>query len=157
MLRKFSKVMAIFFSSGLFVLIASIVVGVLLQGETSDVPPDFTYIGFVPPNYSTKVFDQLKGKVLLNLADVAASVNFSDFEKTPYPSKVGYDTKIDVSVDCYVQFQSFSNRSAYTLHSLTPEEARARNASKTVYLTHENHCGVCSSLDDLALYLRNRI
>ncbi len=147
------KMMAFYFVSSLCILIASIVVGVLLQGETSDVAPEFSYVGFLPPNYSQPDLEKLKGKVLLNMDEVAASVNFSNFHSNPYPTTLGYDTKIDTSVNCYVEFASAANRSAYSLHSITSDEAAARNESGTFHLTHENHCGVCSSLDDLALYL----
>ena len=160
-LRKETRCRSWWFSAFLFpfcsfaVVSASIALGVVLQQmERGYENPDVLYAGFSPPAYSKEVIESLRGKTLTNLDEVAASINYTNFEISPYPNDLGYDTHIDTSKNCYVAFESASNRSFYSLHSLTPKEAEARNVTaKNIFLTHENHCGVCSSLDDLALYL----
>lgn len=94
-----------------------------------------------------------------NLDAVVAAVDFSDYaQRSPYPdyhAEGGYDTAIERSQDCYVNVTSALGAAplAYSLHSWTPAQAAARNASGRVFLTHANPCGACSSLDQLAVYL----
>eukprot|EP01063_Lacrimia_lanifica_P030293 TRINITY_DN479_c0_g4_i1.p1 TRINITY_DN479_c0_g4~~TRINITY_DN479_c0_g4_i1.p1 ORF type:complete len:309 (+),score=96.49 TRINITY_DN479_c0_g4_i1:73-999(+) len=102
-----------------------------------------------------------------NLPEVAARLGFSNYSAgTVYPpydtSKRpggGYDTAFSKSNNCYVVFENPAARTQptatikYRLASLPAAAAAAANASGAVYMTHAHDCGVCSTLDQLGVYL----
>uniref|UniRef100_A0A7S4B0U0 Uncharacterized protein n=1 Tax=Chrysotila carterae TaxID=13221 RepID=A0A7S4B0U0_CHRCT len=101
--------------------------------------------------FSPEQLEALRHTTCTNVEEVAASVDFSQRDKDPYPT-IWYDTKIDYDRKCYVVFPSATDRKTYRLESLTAEEFSARDKT-TTFLTHHNACGVCSQLQDLNTYM----
>jgi len=97
----------------------------------------------------------LRGRKCTNFDEVKTALGFSNIYKDPYP-KLWYDTTIVMDRDCYVVFPSETERDEYELKTMTKEEAQANYGPKLAYLTHKGGCGVCSTLDDLAVYLHER-
>uniref|UniRef100_A0A7S0LQ78 Uncharacterized protein n=1 Tax=Coccolithus braarudii TaxID=221442 RepID=A0A7S0LQ78_9EUKA len=100
-----------------------------------------------------------------NVPQVASSVNFIEASKNPYHA--GYDknppredTVIDYETKCYASFEvpvskfheqrKKGAKLRYSLHSLTPAAA---DKKASTHLTHHGPCGVCSTLQDLSVYL----
>jgi len=104
--------------------------------------------------YSTGEIDALRAKKVLNLAEVQAAIGFTNIEADPYP-KLWYDTVIDTERQCYVVFPDMADRSTYELKTMTPAEIQAYAPGRHK-LTHRTPCGVCSQLNDLAVYLAVR-
>ncbi|KNC73684.1 hypothetical protein SARC_13757 [Sphaeroforma arctica JP610] len=107
--------------------------------------------------YTQQELDELRGKVCTNCAGIGATVGMPVPETTPY-KPYGYETKIDYSVNCYVVYpDEEGDGSEYSLTEMTEVEALSANSTVhglgTVFLTHTGPCGVCSSLDDLYVYL----
>lgn len=95
--------------------------------------------------------DDLRAKTLTNLDEVKASVSFSSPENDPYPA-LWFDTTIDRTRDCYVIFEG-PERVRYQLKSLSMSELMSYPSDSLIVKTHENACGVCSTLTDLAVYI----
>uniref|UniRef100_A0A7S3UZF0 Uncharacterized protein n=1 Tax=Aplanochytrium stocchinoi TaxID=215587 RepID=A0A7S3UZF0_9STRA len=89
----------------------------------------------------------LRGKRLLNMDEVKAGVGFSNTEENPYP-KHGkwYDTKINRDTKCWVVFGNAAREEYRLITSDTKPEGDS-------HLTHYGQCGVCSTLQDLAVYI----
>eukprot|EP00924_Labyrinthula_sp_SR-Ha-C_P000801 augustus_masked-scaffold_7-processed-gene-4.65-mRNA-1 protein AED:0.17 eAED:0.17 QI:0/-1/0/1/-1/1/1/0/341 len=107
------------------------------------------------------LYGDLRGKTLLNRKELREAVSFASPEKDPYP-KLWYDTKIDTTRNCYVEYSKLpdgsDDRTQYNLLSLSDQEYQTALSSvtaqqRTLHLSHRKHCGVCSSLDDLFVYL----
>eukprot|EP00924_Labyrinthula_sp_SR-Ha-C_P006811 maker-scaffold_8-snap-gene-1.42-mRNA-1 protein AED:0.33 eAED:0.35 QI:0/0/0/0.75/0.33/0.25/4/0/258 len=79
--------------------------------------------------------EDLRGKKLLNREEIKEKLGFKP-KKNPYP-KLWYDTEIDTSRDCYVQYNvlddGLEDRTQYNLLNMKRQ--------------------VCSNLDDLYVYL----
>ena len=89
----------------------------------------------------------------MNQLQVQNEVGFVDIETSPYPGSD--DIAIDRSANCYVVFRD----KARTMYDMVtsrgmPNMENERNFG--VFLSHENPCGVCSSLVDLAVFLERR-
>lgn len=94
--------------------------------------------------------DDLRAKILTNLGEVQAAVDFTDPDADPFPA-LWFDTKIDKGRDCYAIFDG-ADSERYQLKSLSSSELIAQT-SGTAVLTHVGACGVCSTLQDLAVYI----
>lgn len=100
---------------------------------------------------SQQLLNSLKQANCLNCDELPKNVGFKDFRHNPYPFTAGYDTKIDETVNCYVLYLGGDD---YELKQLSATQANEFNrAGETLYMTHTGHCGVCSTMQDLAVYL----
>lgn len=100
--------------------------------------------------HTPEMIERLRGKEILNIEEVKASVNFENSDVDPYPP-LWYDTTIDYDHDCYVVYPNASDRSKYELKNLDADSANEYEGR--AFLTHTGACGVCSTLDDLAVYI----
>jgi len=83
---------------------------------------------------------------------------YSPYDKNPNKSVGGYDTSIDLDKNCYIVFSDNARQSEdetilYLLKTLSPARATSLNSTGQVVLTHNRPCGVCSTLDQLAVYV----
>eukprot|EP00924_Labyrinthula_sp_SR-Ha-C_P007970 snap_masked-scaffold_41-processed-gene-2.46-mRNA-1 protein AED:0.18 eAED:0.23 QI:0/-1/0/1/-1/1/1/0/330 len=107
------------------------------------------------------VLNNLLGKTFLNRKETRQGVRFHDPLVDPYP-KLWYNTKIDVKSDCFVEYPILpdgnEDRTQYNLRSYsnaTYEDIKNDpRADVALYRTHRLHCGVCSNLQDLHVYLK---
>lgn len=104
--------------------------------------------------YTAAEIAKLRGKTCTNMNEVQAAIGFSDPSSDPYP-KLWYDTVIEQQKDCYVVYPSASERNSYELKTLSSQEASALGVGRAIR-THFNGCGVCSTLEDLSVYLEKR-
>lgn len=119
-----------------------------------------------PPSYLDALSHHTE---CVNYDDFLKRLNFEDYEKQnpfgPYDSfnpgpAGGYNTNLDQVKSCYVEFlsdepTSVDEKFKYRLRSMTKYEALLANTSGLVYLTHDSECSICSTLDQLAVYLNN--
>jgi len=110
--------------------------------------------------------ERLRRTRCLNEEELLDEVDFENFDEgTPFPHydsrlwtpEGGYDTIILRELNCYVVFSNLS-RDTYVLNSLTKADAERRNSTTggLVYMTHAFPCGVCSMLDQLAVYMEHK-
>jgi len=100
--------------------------------------------------HTPSMIASLRGKEVLNIDEVKASVNFADSNVDPYPP-LWYDTTIDYDNDCYVVYPNATDRLTYELRNLNKQTVKEYEGR--AFLTHTGACGVCSTLDDLAVYI----
>jgi hypothetical protein len=95
-----------------------------------------------PPPFNATVIAAFRAKLLLNPPAVPGS---SPYEPpTPPPPPPGWETAV-----CGVLYED-GERTRYLLENYTDvDAARAAGA----HVTHETPCGLCSSLEDLAVYM----
>jgi hypothetical protein len=104
--------------------------------------------------YSQAMYDAYKGKRCTNLAEVQQQVGFTDISKDPYP-RLWYNTVRDLSRDCYVVYAA-GTRAEYELKTMTTSEVAAYASGREFFRTHFAACGMCSQLEDLAVFLEQR-
>lgn len=101
---------------------------------------------------SEKDLELFREAKFLNEDAIALSVGFYNYTKDPYPRKAkGYNVDIDYSKTCYVSFQDLDRTTYNIIESTSPPESEYGS-----YVTHTGPCGVCSSLQDLAVYISRR-
>mmetsp|Transcript_37573 Transcript_37573/g.77148 ORF Transcript_37573/g.77148 Transcript_37573/m.77148 type:complete len:349 (-) Transcript_37573:80-1126(-) len=120
------------------------------------------HAAFEPVRYTSSDAARLKDSYLLEPQSAKqiyydqlgwSDVRTDPYDSYPYPA----DVSIDTTKNCYVEISSSMSRGYYNLKSWTPAQASGRNSTRNVvvYLTHEGPCGACSSLHDLAAYMKH--
>eukprot|EP00127_Corallochytrium_limacisporum_P003287 Clim_evm136s147 gene=Clim_evmTU136s147 len=150
----------------------------LMLGETLAELEDLECVGERTGDYCDSYIRLLSERTKpTNIEALLQSIQYADYETagTPYPpydatisaAEGGYDVEFSRERNCYIVFLPSTEQKRrlaatnpeimvdYELHSLFPKDADARNGTGLVYYSHKNDCGSCSTLDQLAVYLRH--
>jgi len=100
-------------------------------------------------DHSQEEVDAMIDTKLTNLDEVMQAVGFPDMRENPYPKRDWYDTQINRDTRCWVVFESDD----HVNYRLVSSDEQPPGDS---YLTHYGQCGVCSTLQDLAVYISNK-
>ena len=108
-----------------------------------------------PAAITTDTLKRMKSATWLNQDQVLLSLNFTTTSQadSPYPSS-SYDVTIAPHTNCYVVFRD-PQRTTYDMITASepPTTSNSLERSYGVFLSHTTPCGVCSNLQDLAVYL----
>ncbi len=117
--------------------------GALIASTGANVTYSPAYIDYLQVNTSCVNIDEIQSQV-----NYTGGVDpYPEYDTSRKTSNGGYNTERNLNQNCYVEF--VGNTSDYRLLSLENNENHPN-----AILTHSTPCGVCSTLDQLAVYLK---